>query len=169
MGRLRRRSDEPEGRRFRMREKLLSIGDDFWIEDEAGNRAYRVDGKAARLRKTILLKDASGREVAKIQERKLSVRDKMAIERDGETIATVRKALVGIRDRFAIDVEGGEGLKAHGNIVDHEYEIERDGETIARVSKKWFRVRDTYGVELRPGADEGMLLAAVVALEALTD
>ena len=107
--------------------------------------------------------------MAKIQERKLSVRDKMAIERDGETIATVHKALVGIRDRFAIDVEGGPDLKAHGNIVDHEYEIERDGDTIARVSKKWFRVRDTYGVELRPGEDEGMLLAAVVALEALTD
>ena len=116
MGLLRGRDDEQAGRRFQMREKLLSIGDDFWIEDEAGNRAYRVDGKAARLRETILLKDAAGREVAKIQERKLSVRDKMAIERDGETIATVRKALVGIRDRFAIDVEGGqrpEGARQH--------------------------------------------------------
>jgi uncharacterized protein YxjI len=169
MGLLRGRGEEQLGPRFRMREKLLSIGDDFWIEDEAGNRAYRVDGKAARLRETILLKDAEDREVAKIQERKLSIRDKMAIERDGETIATVHKALVGIRDRFAIDVGGGDDLKAHGNIVDHEYEIERDGETIARVSKKWFRVRDTYGVELRAGEDEGVLLAAVVALEALTD
>jgi uncharacterized protein YxjI len=169
MGLRRRGRDEPIGRRFQMREKLLSIGDDFWIEDEAGNRAYRVDGKAARLRETILLKDAEGREIAKIQERKLSVRDKMVIERDGEKIATVHKALVGIRDRFAIDVEGGDDLKAHGNIVDHEYKIERDGETIAQVSKKWFRVRDTYGVELRPGEDEGVLLAAVVALEALTD
>jgi uncharacterized protein YxjI len=169
MGLLRGRTDEPMGRRLRMREKMLSIGDDFWIEDDDGNRAYRVDGKAMRLRETILLKDASGREVAKIQERKLSVRDKMAIERDGETIATVRKALVGIRDRFAIDVEGGPGLKAHGNIVDHEYEIERDGDTIARVSKKWFRIRDSYGVELKAGEDEAMLLAVAVALEALTD
>jgi len=152
-----------------MREKLLSIGDDFWIEDEDGNRVYRVDGKAARLRETILLKDAAGNEIAKIQERKLSVRHKMAIERDGETVATVHKALAGIRDRFAIDIEGGGGLKAHGNIVDHEYEIERDGDTIARISKKWFRVRDTYGVELNSGEDEGILLAAVVALEALTD
>jgi uncharacterized protein YxjI len=169
MGLIRGRRDEPPGRRFKMREKLLSIGDDFWIEDDDGNRAYRVDGKAMRLRKTILLKDAADREVAKIQERKLSIRDKMAIERDGDTIATVHKALVGIRDRFVIDIEGGPELKAHGNIVDHEYEIERDGDTIARISKKWFRVRDTYGVELRAGEDEGVLLAAVVALEALTD
>jgi uncharacterized protein YxjI len=169
MGLIRGRRDEKQGRRFKMREKLLSIGDDFWIEDDDGNRAYRVDGKAMRLRRTILLKDAADREVAKIQERKLSIRDKMAIERDGDTIATVHKALVGIRDRFVIDIEGGPELKAHGNIVDHEYEIERDGDTVARISKKWFRVRDTYGVELRAGGDEGLLLAAVVAIEALTD
>ena len=59
------------------------------------------------------------------------MRDKIEIERDGQTIATVHKALMGIRDRFAIDIEGGEDLKAHGNIVDHEYEIERDGDTVA--------------------------------------
>ena len=69
--------------------------------------------------------------MARIQERKLTIRDKIAIERDGGTIATVHKALVGIRDRFAIDVEHGADMKAHGNIVDHEYEIERDGDTVA--------------------------------------
>jgi uncharacterized protein YxjI len=36
------------------------------------------------------------------------------------------------------------------------------------VSKRWFRVRDTYGVEIARGTDEGLVLAAVVALEALT-
>ena len=55
------------------------------------------------------------------------MRDKMKVERDGDTLATVHKALVGIRDRFEIEVEHGEDLKAHGNVLDHEYEIERDG------------------------------------------
>ena len=113
------------------------------------------NGKALRVRDTFVLEDTSGNEVAKIQERKLSVRDKIAIEREGRTVATVRKALVGIRDRFAIDVDDGPDLKAKGNIVDHEYEIERDGDTVAHISKKWFRVRDTYGVEIDAGEDEG--------------
>jgi uncharacterized protein YxjI len=169
MGILRGRRNAEAVRRFRMREKLASIGDDFWIEDEEGNRAFKVNGKALRMRNTFVLEDRSGQEVAKIQERKLSIRDKIAIERDGSTVATVHKALVGIRDRFAIDVEGGPDLKAHGNIVDHEYEIERDGESVARISKRWFRVRDTYGVEIDQGEDEAILLAVVVALEALTD
>jgi uncharacterized protein YxjI len=152
-----------------MREKLASIGEDFWIEDEGGARAFRVDGKALRVRQTFVLEDAAGREVATIKERKFSVRDKIAIERDDQTVATVHKALVGIRDRFAIDMEGGPDLKAHGNVVDHEYEIERDGDTVARISKKWFRLRDSYGVEIKPGEDEPLMLAVVVAIEALTD
>jgi uncharacterized protein YxjI len=169
MGFLRRGQDDAEGRRFQMRQKLASIGDDFWIEDDQGNRAYRVDGKAMRVRDTFVLEDASGREVAKIQERKLSLRDKVAIERDGQTVATVHKALVGIRDRFMISIEDGPELKARGNIVDHEYEIERDGDTVARISKKWFRIRDSYGIEIHPQEDEALLLAAVVAVESLTD
>ena len=62
-----------------MREKLLSIGDDYWVENEDGERAYKVDGKAVRVRRTFVLEDASGDEVARIQERKLSIRDKVAI------------------------------------------------------------------------------------------
>jgi uncharacterized protein YxjI len=168
MGLLRHRHDGAGGERFVMREKLLAIGDDFWIENDRGERAYKVDGKAFRLRKTFVLEDSSGGEVARIKERKLSIRDKIAIERDGDTVATVHKALVGIRDRFAIDVEDGADMKAHGNIVDHEYEIERDGDTVATVSKRWFRVRDSYGVDVRAGEDVPLILAITVAIDSLT-
>jgi uncharacterized protein YxjI len=160
-----RRDDGPEGRRFQMREKLLSIGDDYWIEDEAGERAYKVDGKAMRIRDTFVLEDRAGHEVAKIQEKKLRVRGTMEVEREGTTLATVRKALVGIRDRFDVDVEDGEGLKVRGNVVDHEYEIKRDGDVVASVSKKWFRLRDTYGIEIAGGEDEALMLALTVAID----
>jgi uncharacterized protein YxjI len=160
--------EEPKARRFVMREDMFTIGDDYWISDEAGVHAYRVDGKAMRVRETFVLEDASGREVATIKERKLSIRDKMGIERDGDTIATVRTAM-GWGDRFAIEVDGGQDLKAHGKVGKHEYEIERDGDTVARVSKKWFSLRDAYGVEVAAGEDEALILSVVVAIEALSD
>ena len=168
MGLFRHRGDGPDGERFVMRQKLLAIGDDFWIEDERGDRVFKVDGKAFRLRQTFVLEDRSGREVARIKERKLSIRDKIAIERDGAPDVTVRKALVGLRDRFAIDVDGGPDMRAHGNIVDHEYEIERDGDTVATVSRRWFRIRDSYGVEVAAGEDAALMLALTVAIDALT-
>ena len=165
MGLRRRGLDGPT---FRMREKMMAIGDDYWIEDDDGNKVFKVNGKAARLRQTFILEDTQGNELSKIQEKKLTVRDKMTIER-GDFHATVHKRLLGIRDHYIIEVDGAEDLKAHGNIVDHEYEIERDGDSVARISKRWFRVRDTYGVEIDAGEDAALLLAAVVAIESLTD
>ncbi len=163
MGLLRR---GPDGPKFMMREKLLAIGDDFWIEDDDGNKVYKVNGKAVRARETFILEDPSGTEVSKIQEKKLSVRDKMTIER-GSTKATVHKRIIGIRDHYVIEVDGADDLKAHGNIVDHEYEIERDGHTVATVSKKWFRARDTYGVQLAEGQDVPLILAITVCVDAM--
>ena len=130
------RDRDLDGPRFQMREKLIAIGDDFWIENEEGERAFKVDGKALRIRDTLVLEDAStGAELYKIQEKKLSIRDKMEIERGGETVATVKKALITpLRDRFSIEVEGGEDMEAKGNIVDHEYKIERGGEKVAEAA-----------------------------------
>jgi uncharacterized protein YxjI len=164
MGLLRNR-DDVSGTRYLMREKVFAIGDDFWIETGGGERAFKVDGKALRLRKTLVVETPSGEELFTVRERKLSVRDKMSIERDGDTVATIKKALIGIRERYNIDLDGGGELHAKGNIVDHEYEIERDGRTVAQVSKRWFRVRDTYGIEIAAGENDAFLIAATVCID----
>jgi uncharacterized protein YxjI len=152
-----------------MREKLFAIGDDFWIENDQGERAFKVNGKAMRVRQTFILESPSGEEIFKIQEKKLSIRDKMEIEHDGDTVATIKKALITpLRDRFEIELEAGGELSAKGNIVDHEYEIERDGDKVAEVSKRWFRIRDTYGIEIAPGENDALILAATVCIDEMS-
>jgi len=163
MGLFRKGNDDK--RKFKMREDLMSFGDDYWIEDEHGDKAFHVNGKALRMRDTWALEDGQGREVASIKKHSLG-RDKIVIEIGGRT-ATVKKALVGIRDRFHVEVDLGQDLKVHGHIADHEYEIERDGDKIAEVSKKWFRVRDNYGVEIEDDDDTVIVLAVTVAVDAL--
>jgi uncharacterized protein YxjI len=149
-----------------MREKILAIGDDYWIETDAGDRVFKVNGKALRVRSTFILESPSGDELFKIQEKELRIRDTMKVERDGDTVATVKKALVTpFRDRFSIELEGGGELSAKGNVVDHEFEIERDGDKVAEISKRWFRVRDTYGIEVAPGQDDALILALTVCID----
>jgi uncharacterized protein YxjI len=152
--------------KFKMQEKLLSIGNDFWVEDEDGERVYKVDGKAIRFRETFVLEDTAGNEVARIKEKKLAIRDTMTIEVGGRQ-AKVHKRMIGIRDRYLVEFDDGEELKAKGNFVDHEYEIERDGDKVAEVSKKWFRVRDSYGVEMQPDQDAALVLAITVCIDAM--
>jgi uncharacterized protein YxjI len=153
--------------RYQMREKLASIGDDFWIEDSQGQKAFKVDGKAVRARSTLIFEDANGHELAKIQERRLRVKDTMEIEGPGgETLATVKKALIDpVRDRWTVKVGNGPDLDVQGNILDHEYKIEQGRDTVAEISKKWFRVRDTYGVEIAPGQNDIIILAVTAAVD----
>ncbi len=168
MGPLRGRRDEG-GTKYRMREKLFAIGDDFWIENDAGERAFKVDGKAMRIRRTLVLEDTTGAELLKVQEKKLHIRDTMEIEHDGQTVATVKKALITpLRDRFSIEVEDGEDMEAKGRVVYYEYKIERGGDQVAEVSKRWFRIRDTYGIEIAPGQEDALILAIAVCLDEMT-
>jgi uncharacterized protein YxjI len=167
---LLRKGQDLGGRRYRMREKLFSIGDDSWIEDDEGERIFKVNGKALRVRKTFKLEDTSGSELLQIQEKKLHIRDTMDIERGGSTAASVRKKLVSpLRDRFTVELAEGGELTTKGNIVDHEYEIERGDEKVAVISKRWFRVRDTYGIEIAPGHDDALLLAVAVCIDEMEE
>jgi uncharacterized protein YxjI len=158
--------------RYQMHQKLVSIGDDYWIEDGDGRRVYRVDGKALRLRHTLDLEDLEGTRLCRIQTRIMHLRDTMDIEApDGTQIARVHKALITpLRDRWKVDVENGPDLKISGNIVDHEYEIEtEDGDRkIAEISKRWFRLRDTYGVEIDPAHNPELILAITIAVDTMT-
>jgi uncharacterized protein YxjI len=139
------------------------------VETGDGERAFKVDGKALRVRETFVLESPSGDELFKIQEKKLRIRDTMEVERDGDTVATIKKALVTpFRDRFSIELEDGGELSAKGNIVDHEYEIERDGDTVAEISKRWFRIRDTYGIEIGPGENDALILAVTVCIDEMS-
>ena len=153
--------------RYQMREKMVSIGDDFWIENDKGQKTFKVDGKALRVRQTLVFEDAHGTELAKIQERKLQVKDSMEVEGPGgENVATVKKAIISpVRDRFTVKIKNGPDLEVKGNILDHEYTIGEGRDKVAEVSKKWFRVRDSYGVSIDPGQDDIVILAVAVCID----
>src|SRR5512139_815400 len=155
------------GNRYQMRQKMVSIGDDFWIENEHGQKVFKVDGKALRVRQTLIFEDAHGNELCKIQERMLRIKDSMEIEGpNGQQMAMVKKALITpIRERWSVNVKGGPDLEVQGNILDHEYSIGEGRDRVAQVSKKWFRLRDTYGVEVDPGQDDALILAITVCID----
>jgi uncharacterized protein YxjI len=149
--------------RYRMVEKLISIGDDFWIQNDSGQRVFKVDGKSLRVRDTLVFRDPQDNVICKIQQRLGRIRDTMEVEGpSGQQMAMVKKAMITpLRDRFVVKVGDGPDLEVQGNIVSHEYRIGN----LATVSKKWFRVRDSYGVEVAPGQNDLLILATTVCIE----
>ena len=159
------------GNRYRMVAKLASFGDDFFIQNDQGERVFKVDGKAARIRDTVIFRDAHGNELCKIQQRMLRVKDTMEIEGPGgESVAHVKKALITpLRDRYVVKIGAGPDLDVQGNILDHEFRIMDGRTTVAEISKKWFRVRDSYGVEIAPGQNDVLILAATVCIDQMSN
>lgn len=153
--------------RYRMRQKLVAFGDDFWIENDGGQRAFKVDGKMLRVRDTLFFEDMQGQTLCKIQEKLVRIKDTKTIEGpNDETLAVVKKALITpLRDRFTVKIGDGPDLEVQGNIINHQYTIGEGGRKIAEVSKKWFRLADTYGVQIEPGQNDIVILAVTVAID----
>ena len=153
--------------RYKIRQKLFSIGDDFWIENQDGQKVFKVDGKALRLRKTLIFEDMDGNKLCQIQERWLPIKETMEIEDPkGKQMAVVKKALITpLRDKWDVKVKGGPDLDVQGDFLDHEYSIKQGWNKVAEVSKKWFRLTDTYGVEIDPGQNDILILAIAVAID----
>ncbi len=154
---------------YLIRKKLIALGDDFWVEDETGERVFRVDGKVARLRDTYVIETADGQELVKIVERKLSLHKSLVVERQGQELATISKALLNpLRDTFRVEVVGGGVLVAKGDLFDHEFTITwENGTHMAQVSKRLFSVRDAYGLTVEPQQDVVLALAIAVCIDAL--
>ncbi|MFC4590832.1 LURP-one-related/scramblase family protein [Sphaerisporangium corydalis] len=155
--------------KFQMRERMFSIGDDYWIEDESGHRAFLVDGKALRIRQTFELKGPEGEVLAVIKKKMISIRDTMIVERDGDTVAKVHKKLFSpLRHKMVVELADGQEWTATGDIIEKNYTIEGDQGVIAETSRKWFRIRETYGIEVTH-PDVPLVLAVAVAVEELAD
>jgi len=152
--------------RYKMREKIVSIGDDYWIETQRGRRAYHVDGKALRIRDTLKFNDLSGRELYEIQTKLIPLKETMAVTKGNREVAVVKKAfLTPLRDRLTANMPGGPDIDIRGNLLAHEYKMERRGKRVAEVSKKWLAIADTYTVEIAAGEDDALILALCVVIE----
>ncbi|AZM89961.1 LURP-one-related family protein [Streptomyces sp. W1SF4] len=152
--------------KYLVRDKVLAIGDDYWIEDEDGRHAFLVDGKALRFRDTLELEDPEGRVLLTLREKLFTLRDAMTLERDGVRLAVIRrKRLSLLRNHFRVTMAEGTELDVSGRILEREFKVEYEGELLALVSRQWYRIRETYAVDVvREDADAALLVALAVCV-----
>ncbi|HEV7301102.1 MAG TPA: LURP-one-related family protein [Tepidisphaeraceae bacterium] len=153
--------------RYVMRQKLISLGDDFTIRDADGRDAYFVDGKALTLRDRLTFQDMDGRELLSIQRRLLAWGPTYEIHQGDQLKAVVKQKLFTLfNQRFSVDeIDREDDLTAKGNFTDHHYTFSRGGREVAWVSEKWFSLADTYGVEVGAGEDPVLILACAVVID----
>jgi uncharacterized protein YxjI len=153
-----------------IRERFFSIGDDFDVLDEHGNKVFHVDGKVLSVRNKVVIEDLDGHELASVHRHLIALRPTYEIQIGGEKAAEVRKKLfTPFREKFTIDVPGDDDLEMRGDLLDHEYTIELGGREVAAVSKRWLTIRDTYAVQVAADQDPLLIIASVLALDLALD
>ena len=152
--------------RYVIKQKWISWGDDFYIQDQAGQDVFLVDGQAFSFGDKLSFQDMQGNELAFIAQRLLSWGPTYEIHRNGQHYATVKKKLFTFfRCKFEVDIPGPDDLEAQGDFLDHEYTFTRHDTPVATVSKKWFSWTDTYGVDVAEGEDDILILASAVVID----
>jgi uncharacterized protein YxjI len=100
--------------RYQLKEKLFSIGEDFWIENERGESVYRVDGKALTVRETFMLEDGNGAERANIHTKLLAFMPTMNIDRGDQTrngeqpVATISRQWFSLHQSYGTAIAPGQ-------------------------------------------------------------
>jgi uncharacterized protein YxjI len=118
MIRRRSRRDEPHegaqaGTRYLLREKLLSLGDDFWIENDRGERIFKVGDKVATVKKAFVTPvrdrftvDLEGGGDLEVEGNILD--HEYQITRGGVPVANISKRWFRVRDSYGVAVVAGQ-------------------------------------------------------------
>ena len=152
--------------RYVMRQKLLSLADNFTIKNEQEQDVFLVKGKLFSFGDKLSFQDLAGNELVFIDQRLLNWSPTYELWKGEKLLAVVKRELFSfIHHRFTVDVPGPNDLEAEGDFLDHEYTISRGGSVVATVSKRWFSWADTYGIEIADGEDDVLVLATAVVVD----
>ncbi len=151
--------------KYQLREKFFSLTDQYTINDASGNLAYTVEGKFFSIGDKLTMRDAGGREVARINQKLLTLLPHYELYRNDQFFASITKKFTWFKNKFELDVPGPNDYLIEGSFWDYEYLFRRSGQVVAEVSKKFWSWRDVYGVDIVSGEDDISILATIAVID----
>lgn len=157
-------------KRYQLKEKNFALKDSYTIRDQVGNDAYEVKGKFFSFGdKLSFRKKSTGEEVLVIDQKKLSLKARYQILKDGELLAELVREFSWGKKKFELDLPGSNDYTIEGNFWDREFIFKRGRDEVAEVSKKFWSLSDVYGVEIEPEEDHELILATVVVIDLILE
>lgn len=149
-----------------MKQKVFSLKDRFTIKDENGEDVFTVEGKFISLGKKLHILDTNGEEVAFVRQELLTLLPKFTVEQHGEAVAQVQKKLTFLKPKYVVT---GLDWTIEGDFFAHDYSIFSGEQEIVSLHKKWMSWGDTYELNVAPDADQALVVAVVLAIDAVLD
>ncbi len=154
--------------RYIMRQRIFALGQDFNINNAAGQPVFKIDGKVRVIKEALKFRDMQGNLLYKLDEKVLRIRESFNIlNPDGSLAAKVHNAIVDpLRERFTIEIPGGQNMNTMGKVIWAQYDITRNGRPVAKISKQFSWIgRDQYVVDVMHGENDCLILAVTVVID----
>ena len=149
--------------RLLFKQRLFSWLDSYDIYYENGDVAFTVQGRLSWGHRLHVL-DASGRHIATLQERVLTLLPKFELYIGDQYVGCIRKEFTLFRPRFTVECNGWD---IQGDFFAWDYRIVgQGGRTVATVSKQIFRLTDTYVIDVENPQNALLALLVVLAIDA---
>lgn len=154
--------------RYLMRQRMFALGQDFFINNAAGEPCFKIDGKVRLIKESLKFRDMQGNLLYKLDEKVLRIHESFDIlKQDGQLAAKVHNAIIDpLRERFKIEIPGGQDMMTMGKVLWAQYDILRNQQQVAKISKQFSWIgRDQYVVDVMQGEDDCLILAITVVID----
>jgi uncharacterized protein YxjI len=154
--------------RYIMRQRIFALGQDFTINNAAGQPAFKIDGKVRLVKESLKFRDMQGNLLYKLDERVIRIRESFDIlDANGRLAAKVHNAIIDpLRERFTIEIPGGQNMTTMGKVIWAQYDVRRGNQTVAKISKQFSWIgRDQYVVDVLQGENDCLILAITVVID----
>ena len=154
--------------RYIMRQRIFALGQDFYINNAAGQPVFKIDGKVRLIKEALKFRDMQGNLLYKLDERVIRIRESFDIlDANGRLAAKVHNAIIDpLRERFTIEIPGGGNMTTMGKVIWAQYDVRRGNQTVAKISKQFSWIgRDQYVVDVLQGENDCLILAITVVID----
>ena len=151
-----------------MRQRMVALGQDFYINNAAGQPCFKIDGKVRLVKESLKFRDLQGNLIYKLDEKVLRIRESFNIlDANDRVVAKVHNAIIDpLREKFTIELASGETMITRGKVFWAQYDIERGNRQVAKISKQFSWIgRDQYVVDVVQGEDDLLILAITVVID----
>ncbi|QBD76869.1 hypothetical protein EPA93_12985 [Ktedonosporobacter rubrisoli] len=159
--------------RYHLKERFLTIKDDFVVRDDRGEIVYDVRGTFLHIGDYLRIYDRNtGQEVCSIKEKVFTYQKQYMFYQHGSEVATIRKkGQVEHRNNFfEIDCASGVVLQVHGNFKEWDFEIiDQYARLYGHISREFAFLSDHYTVDVPDGIDATFVLAIAVVLDEMRE
>ncbi len=153
--------------RFLIQQKFFTLKDRFFIKDERGYDCYEIADKLVTVGNKFWVNTVDGNNLYFMRQKLFHLMPHYEIYQGEEVVAKVRARFRPFRAKVEVQSDRFGDILITGNVMNWDFEIKRGDEMLGVINKHILKVRDTYTLEIMARIDPAFMIALAILVDAM--